>query len=730
MAATVLIYATALLVFAIAGAAVLLLLRRDDARLGSGALPLGACVLALALHWPGYVVAGRIAAVIVLLAAVAALAVAVVRMRRQRVRQPVRRIDLVIAGTGALAGVVLLFPLFSLGFPTTIAVGIADGFARSVLTEWLMENPLSDSRLAVGTDLPAGSYSALPPELGAGFEYLAGMIATLLRRDAHEVVQVLAATSVPLALCGWVRLLEELTGRRPRLWQVLLLVPVTLAPVAVLAYADDYLTQAFSVGLWPFVAAATVAFFREPSVRSAVVAALGLGAIAAIYPPLLPWTVTLVLAVALVTRAARPLVLLGVTVLVLAPLPLLRGWEAVTSVADARSNPAFPLLRIREAVDIWLGGLTQFHLPLEQTTTTGELLLTVGMLLFAVVVALVVLARWPAARWTLIALAATVALVSGGLYLKYKFGDEYGYGGYKALLYGGPMFLGLVFVALAEPSRRLLLARGLAAGACVAIWFPVTLNMLNRQQNGGQGFREADHELGKAIEDLPDEAAILVEGAVESQTSFQMRLDTMYFAMAEERPILGVGSTYSYGSGGGAPEWRPTRPWTHVVASGPASTFEQDRPLLWESGPYRLMRAPALDATPYAVARPGAEALEPALRRFWLPPAPDSLEPVDYIAGPVEIVVANRGPRPVDARLRMTLVSSTGTRRTLRLSAPGADEDRWPVDARRPTEATSDVPVAAGATTVVAIDPGPSEVAPTAPLEPLVAVTEIEVDAA
>jgi hypothetical protein len=107
MGATLLIYVTALVVFAIAGAAVLLLVRREDPRLGSGALPLGACVLALAAHWPGYVVAGRIASVIVLVAAVAALVVAVVRMRQRRIRSPVERIDLVTAGFGAVAGVVL-----------------------------------------------------------------------------------------------------------------------------------------------------------------------------------------------------------------------------------------------------------------------------------------------------------------------------------------------------------------------------------------------------------------------------------------------------------------------------------------------------------------------------------------------------------------------------------------------------------------------------------------------
>jgi hypothetical protein len=743
MGSTLLIYVTALVVFAIAGAAVLLLLRRDDPRLGSGALPMGACALALAFHWPGWVLDGRVAAVILLVAAVAALAVAVVRMRRDRIRSPLERIDFIVAGAGALAGVVLLIPLFALGFPTTIAVGIADGFARSVLTEWLMDHPLSDSRLSVGAERPSGSYSNMPPGLGAGFEYLAGMVALILRRNGHEVVQVLAATSVPLALCGWVRLLEELSGRRPQLWQVLLLVPVTLAPVAVMAYADDYLTQVFSVGLWPFVAAVTVAFFRSPSLRNAVIAAIGLGALSAIYPPFLPWVVTLVIAVALVTLVAggrgevltrrladlaRSLLLLGATVLVLAPLALWRGWDAATNIADARSNPAFPILRIREAIDVWLGGMTQYDIPIADTASVGELLLILAILMFAVLVAVAVAATWSGARWMLLGLAATVTVVSGGLYLKYKFGDDYGYGGYKALLYGGPLFLGLVFVALAAPSRRLLPVRVVAVIACVAIWLPLTLDLLDRQENGAQGFREADHELSEAIEDLPDDASILVEGAVETPTSFQLRLDTMYTAMADERTLQGVGTTYSYGSGGGSPLWRPTEPWTYVVAGGLPTTFEQDRRVVFEEGPYRIMRAPAVDATPFGLGREGTDQLDPGLRRNWLPRAEDSPDPVDYIAGPVEIVVANRNPRPVTARLSMTLVPTTEEARTVTLRAPGGGEERVRVRPDRPAEAEIEVPVDADGTAVVAIDPGPVEAPPEVLPPPLVAVTELDVE--
>ena len=48
-------------------------------------------------------------------------------------------------------------------------------------------------------------------------------------------------------------------------------------------------------------------------------------------------------------------------------------------------------------------------------------------------------------------------------YVKYKFGDDYGYGAYKTLLSGGALLAGLLMIALASPSARLAAPRRLAA---------------------------------------------------------------------------------------------------------------------------------------------------------------------------------------------------------------------------------------------------------------------------
>jgi hypothetical protein len=90
-------------------------------------------------------------------------------------------------------------------------------------------------------------------------------------------------------------------------------------------------------------------------------------------------------------------------------------------------------------------------------------------------------------------------------------------------------------------------------------------------------------------------------------------------------------------------------------------------------------------------------------------------------------VVANRNPRPVTARLSMTLVPTTEEARTVTLTAPGGTEERVRVRPDRPAEAEIEVPVEADGTVVVAINPGPVEAPPEVLPPPLVAVTELDV---
>ena len=123
--------------------------------------------------------------------------------------------QLLALGLGGAGGMLLLLPVLSLGFPTTIASGIADGWARSVLSEWLIDNPLIDSVRTGALARPIGTYSVLPPDLGAGFEYLVTVVSTVTGRRAYQVALPLAAVAAPIAVSGWAELQSVITERRP-----------------------------------------------------------------------------------------------------------------------------------------------------------------------------------------------------------------------------------------------------------------------------------------------------------------------------------------------------------------------------------------------------------------------------------------------------------------------------------------------------------------------------------
>ena len=315
------------------------------------------------------------------------------------------------------------------------------------------------------------------------------------------------------------------------------------------------------------------------------------------------------------------------------------------------------------------------------------------------------------ARRPLLALALAVGGTTVALYAKYKFGDDYGYGAYKALVSGGALLAGLLTVTLAGESAGLLPWRAAAAGVCLAVWLPVTAGILQTQRNGSQGFREADRALIGELERLPRDDVVLVEGAAEGPTAFRLRMTAGYFAGAfDDRKIDGLGSTGTYmAPGGGALEWRPRRPWRYVVASDPPSAFSASRRTLWEQPPLRLQDAPVLDVTPYVT----------AAGRYWQTP-PAGSPPSDLMAGPVEVVVGNRGGQDASAQLELE-VRPLQRGRTVTVSTDGG--------ARRIVRTTGRYPVAvpAGGTARVALDPGPPQPGPDGRPQPLVALTRIAV---
>ena len=405
-----------------------------------------------------------------------------------------------------------------------------------------------------------------------------------------------------------------------------MLATAVASPVFVLPFVENYLTQLVSISLWPFAMAATVAFLLRPAIGSAAMGAIALGAVVGVYPRSRRGSGRRRCCSSSSARATSPrrsraacrpaaprvapalvaMVSLGLALLVLAPVELVRGYESVVLFSGLLgSNQGFPLFQSQQDLAIVLGGASQFSfVPFGAGLANSQLVPVLVMLLGAVGVggaSVVTMARQE--RRLVLTLGAGVGAVTVATYLKYKFGNHYGYGTYKALLSGGALLAGLLMLALSSPSARWRAGRLAAAGICLAVWVPVTAQMLQRQRDGAQGFRESDNALIAALAALPPKDVVLVEGAAENPLSFQLRMTTGYVAAAfERRRFDGLGSTFSYYTGGGAQPWRPMRPWRYVVASDAPSAFPAHRRTVWERPPYRIQAAGVLDVTPFAIA--------------------------------------------------------------------------------------------------------------------------------
>jgi hypothetical protein len=728
MLATILIYLSGLVLCTAAGVAIIALAMPQARWLTPATPAAGAAALIVLAYLFGFLLPGRTASVLVLAALGVLLALAL-WLRRAALASLLPTLgEALVLGLGGASGLLVLAPVLSIGFPTTIAAGIADGWARSVLSEWLLDHPLIDSATALPAARPIGSYSSLPHELGAGYEYLIDLVSTVTGRPTYQAALAVAALAAPLFVSGLAGLQSVITSQRTAAWQAPLLAAATLSPVFVLPFVENYLTQFTSVALWPFAMAATAAFVARPTLGGAIVGAIGLGAVAGVYPPLAPWFAPAALVLLLVgarkTPAAIAVALAGLALalVLIAPIELARAYESVVLFSgQVSSNLAFPLFQAEQDLGIVLGGASQFTLA--QGQTTSEVVSVLVLLLGATAVAVAsVFTMARGERRAVLALGGTVGAITLILYWKYKHGDDYGYGTYKALLSGGALLGGLLMLSLASPSARWLPLRLVAAGVCVAVWVPVTANALQHQRYGGQGFRESDNALIAELKSLPRRDVVLVEGAADNSTSFQLRMTTSYATVAFDRRVDGLGSTFSYLSGGGAAAWRPSRPWDWVVSAGDSSVFPDHRRTVWERPPYRVQKAPPVDATPYALSPPPELHAAPR-STFWMAPPPGIH--ADYIAGPVEIIVANRQAQPVTATLGMTLSS---TQRRGRITFGGGDGGQRRVKlSQTPELVRYRVPVPARGTARVTLDPGPPELRGDGTLTPLAVLTRFEV---
>jgi hypothetical protein len=737
MLATTLIYLSGLGLCIAAGVAVTALATPQGRWLTPAAPAAGAAGLVVLAQLLGFFLAGATAVVLSCVVLVVLFGVAVWR-RSAPLRETVAltRGELLVLALGALIGFLFLLPLLDIGFPTVLAAGIADGWARAVLSKWLLHNALIQSTASVGADRPIGSYSTFPHELGAGYEYLIALVSTVTGKQTYQTALPVAALAGPIALGGWSAMQSTFTRLRTEWWQALVLAVAPLTPVFVMPFVDNYLTQFLSLSLWPFAMTALYVFLREPSVASAALAAVGLGAVAAVYPPLAPWFGPPAVLMILVgvrnapAAIARRALWLGLALVLLVPVVLARAYEAVVLFSGVLgSNAAFPRFQAEQDLSILLGGASQYSfIPFGTGRTSGELTPVVVLLLGAVGVGI-------AAVWTMARperrTVATLGIGVGGItllaYFKYKHLDEYGYGAYKAMISGGTLLAGLLMLSLASPSARWRAARMAAAGICVAVWVPLTANALQHQRNGNQGFREADNALIYELDRLPHKDNVLVEGATEDRFSFQLRMTTGYVAAASKRPFDGIGSTFSYFTGGGAPVWRPRRPWRYAVVSDSPSAFPAHRKTLWHHAPYRVQEAPAVDVTPYAVSPVPQLGGGAQTQRYWLPAPAGSVTEADYIGGPVELIVSNRKPQPVRARLSFHL-KELRHGRTVAISAADGDRSaakRVRLKERGDRNVTLRVPVPARGTTRVTLDPGKPEIVPPGRFAALLRLTSV-----
>ena len=418
MLATSMIYLLGLALCVVAGVAITALVQPQGRWLTPAAPAAGAAVIIVLAFGFGFLLPGSVAAVLVCVAIVVLFALGVWRRLARSERGPLREElsgalalspgEWLALALGAAAGMLLLAPVFSIGFPTTIASGIADGWARSVYSEWLIDNPLIDSSRPTPLDRPIGTYSVLPHELGAGYEYLITVVSTLTGRRTYQVALPVAALAAPIALSGWASLQAVITERRTKAWQALVLAIAVASPAFVLPLVENYLTQLVSISLWPFAMAATAAFLLAPAIGSAAMGAIALGAVVGVYPPLAPWFGPPALLLVLVgarhvpaaiarrvparlRRVAPALVAmagLGLALLVLAPVELARGYEAVVLFSGILvSNQAFPLFQSQHDLAIVLGGASQFSLsPFAAAMSDWQLVPVLTMLLGAAAV--------------------------------------------------------------------------------------------------------------------------------------------------------------------------------------------------------------------------------------------------------------------------------------------------------------------------------------------------------
>lgn len=706
-----------------AGVAVRGLLTPAGRWTGLETLPMGLCTL-MALAYPiGFAVRATVTAPIVVLVLIAGLGGAVVRRARARRTAGDEGLglaaalrpelpDAVVGAAGVLLGILLLIPTLRQGFPTTIAATNNDGWGYAGMVDWLKEHPFPR---AVQPDI-AEPMTLVPwnqdiNHFAIGFEHVAALLASLLGRDGYEVVNATSALGIVVAVTGWAMLLRRLRGGLDVTAGLLTTVAVT-SPLVLLPFVENYVTQFVSICIWPFALAAFIAAMDRPAAATFAVAGLASAGLIGTYPAMVPWLVPPLIAAAVVvggggwadTRwasrisgrvpgAVAGLLCLTVATAILAPIQFVRAIRNllfldsvyVGALADFFTNDAYTALAFGATSPLALFPRGPLGWPV-----------TAAVILLAGVYALALAPAWRRGRrrWAVLALAGGLLLTTLAVVVQYRVRGEYPYQVYKGLISGGALLAGVAVIGLLMPStERARTPRIVALGLLAALWIPSSASLLQASSENTTGFRAAEVQLDRELERLPEGTTLLVEGAAPDARSFQLRMMAAYFAgQDDDLAVEGLGSTGSYLTPGGLPEWRPDEPWTEVLSTGP-QPVTTPREQLWTNGAYTLARAPGPDASTYGLG--------------WYPPEPAEGGVLVWTSAPAEILVSNPDDRPARVRLGLT-VGSYAVPRTLTLVAgPQRLTRRLPADAPERVTMPLEIPAEDVLSVQIAATPGP-----------------------
>lgn len=572
-----------------------------------------------------------------------------------------------ITVAGLAVAFVLLLPLLKTGFPSTLGITNNDGWGYAGLIDWLQDHrfyyPPEDT--AEPLSFIAAGQNAF--DFSTGLERLGAVLAWVLGEPGYRVLGPMLAVLGAVAVASFGMLARALGARRG--------FPLAaagtlfgLTPLLVLAYADVYASQFIALAITPLVLAAFISVMTLGAWRQAGLAALSLTALVSIYPTALIWTLPAIVAIvawkgvesARASGSGRPVIsalrwpalAVGAS-LVVGFIQWDSAWRNLLEVSGKIGNSGFPGSHAGKATIQALGAAASND-GLAGTTVTWTLL-AMTALVAAAIAAIVVraISVRPGGLGLLAAMAGTVFVITIGLVINYRAVDPYSYGAFKALIGGMPIIFALILVAgvVTIEARS---GDGVATGAIAviaAIWLPVSIGLLSAQADGTTGFRAADVEMSRAVEDLPPTGQLLLAG---TQGEYARRLAAVNL-VSLNRPDAseGFGTGPSPLTRGGVEDrWLPRAPWAYSLETHPLPVRNQG-PAIWTNGAFTLRATPAISITPW-----GAN---------WSTTEPNASA---WTSGPVSVLISNRLPSARNVMLSVVAESAVRPRQ-LRVVGPG-----------------------------------------------------------